>query len=153
MKENVLRRSHRCRQRSTDILLPAMRAQDQHHSLPYRRYSLRSSCLSVFIEEYQNPKHIRLIFLGPTLSTFISHFFLPSTSTHVVLQNPRSDTSRESLFGFALDDCQSIIGSDAFDSITYLTSLLASQRANGINYQFVFGNQPGTEIVEAWDGL
>lgn len=100
------------------------------------------SCLSGFVEEYQNPNpSIPDSFYSDSLSTILSQFLLPSASTRVVLQNPRGDTARESLFGFAPDDRQSTIGSDDFDPLSYLMSILASQRASGVNYQFVVGNQ------------
>ncbi|XP_022887388.1 E3 ubiquitin-protein ligase RING1-like [Olea europaea var. sylvestris] len=101
------------------------------------------SCLSGFVEEYQNPNPvIPDPFSSDTLSTFLSHFLLPSASTSVSPQNPGGDTDRESLFGFGPDDRQSTIGSDDFDPFAYLMSVLASQRASGVNYQFLVGNQP-----------
>ncbi|CAI9761929.1 unnamed protein product [Fraxinus pennsylvanica] len=101
------------------------------------------SCLSGFVEEYENPNPITPDpFSSDPLSTFLSHLLSPSASNRVVLQNQGGDMAREYLFGFDHDDRQSTIRSDVFDPFAYLMNLLASQRATGVNYQFVVGNQP-----------
>ncbi|KAL3652822.1 hypothetical protein CASFOL_002503 [Castilleja foliolosa] len=84
------------------------------------------TCNSGFVEESQNPNP-RSVIPDP-FSLILSQFFLPFANPNPV---PRSVPA---------GDAPSRV--DAFDRASYLFNLLANRRADGIDYQFAFGDQP-----------
>ncbi|XP_075102802.1 E3 ubiquitin-protein ligase RING1-like [Nicotiana tabacum] len=92
------------------------------------------TCNSDFVEEYEEPDpdpDPYPNFPDPGYSLF-STLFNPSRSTTASLdsQNPR-------IYSSAQNPRDEILGSGGFDPIGYLMTHLSSQRASGINFEFV----------------
>lgn len=86
------------------------------------------TCNSGFVEEFQNPNPTPDPFLSDPLSLFLSQF-LPAANPSSFSRPPRRGA-------------ESPLGPDVFDPVLYLMNLLASHRAGGVDYQFMFGDHP-----------